>query len=184
MPKTKITGGRLFKSTKASAHQHIVQGREPVRWLPNGEAVEYTKELVAEFAHHGGSFSFYNPLTGTTDTAADIRGHFFDSAAQAEEKGWTQEEHDMVVESLDALCDRSGLVQRVERAKAGKPWPTYDETHHSKIVATAELAGFVPEALQYEQENKNRPAVVEGLRKALEASQEAAAVEDDSLTAA
>lgn len=173
MAKTEIKNGKLYGS-KASAHQHIVQDREPKRWNALGDPVEWTKPLVAEFAQHGGTFTFHNHLTGATDTAADIRGHYFDSAAQAMEKGWTQEEHDIVVEALDLLCQRYGGVWEIQHAKAALPWPTYDDTHHSQIAKFAAGVGLVSEALAYERENKNRPGVV----KELEAAQAAPAAEE------
>lgn len=120
--------------------------------------------LTAEFALHGGEGTFHNTLTNSTDVGAEIWGHFFDSAAQAETKGWSQEDHDMVVQTLDRLCAQTPeYVWEVTHAKAAAPWPTYDATHHNTIATLAETLGLAVEALAYEQQEKNRPAVVEKL---------------------
>lgn len=55
----------------------------------------------------------------------------------------------------------------VEAVKAAKPWPSYDDTHHNKVVSLAAELGLVAEALAYEQENKQRPTVIEQLEAAL-----------------
>jgi hypothetical protein len=55
----------------------------------------------------------------------------------------------------------------VEEVKAVKPWPSYDDAHHNKIASLASELGLVAEALAYEQENKQRPTVIEQLEAAL-----------------
>lgn len=55
----------------------------------------------------------------------------------------------------------------VEEVKAAKPWPSYDDAHHNKIASLAAELGLVAEALAYEQENKQRPTVLEQLEAAL-----------------
>ena len=54
----------------------------------------------------------------------------------------------------------------VEEVKAKRPWPSYDDTHHNKIASLASELGLVPEALAYEQENKQRTSVLEQLQTA------------------
>jgi hypothetical protein len=51
----------------------------------------------------------------------------------------------------------------LEEVKAAKPWPSYDDAHHNKVAALASELGLVAEALAYEQENKQRPTVIEQL---------------------
>jgi hypothetical protein len=55
----------------------------------------------------------------------------------------------------------------VEEVKAVRPWPSYDDAHHNKIASLAAELGLVAEALAYEQENKQRPTVLEQLEAAL-----------------
>lgn len=178
-----IKNGKIYRS-KHSAYQVLVQGKEPVRFNTMGVPIEYATELTAEFAYHGGEFPFHNDLTGAQDVAADIRGHFFDSAQQAEAKRWTQEEHDYVVETLDRLCrETPEFVWEYETPKLPAPWPTYDQAHHKQIPTLAEQLGLVGEALQYEQQNKNRAEVVERLTELVNAATDAT-VTDEELTAA
>lgn len=55
----------------------------------------------------------------------------------------------------------------VEEVKAQKPWPKYDDVHHTKVAALAAELGCAAEALAYERENKNRPTVIEQLEAAV-----------------
>lgn len=162
-----IQNGKVYRS-KAAAYQVLVRPKRDI-WNHDGSVLMDTvPPLTAEFAYHGGEFTFDNPLTGAKDVGADIRGHFFDSAQQAEEKGWSQEEHDMVVKTLDRLCKQTPeYVWEVTIEKATAPWPTYDDTPHGKVVELAVTLGLVSEALVYEEQNKARKSVVEGLTAAL-----------------
>lgn len=174
-----ITNGKVYGS-KASAYQVLVRPRKDV-WNHDGSVLLDTiQPLTAEFAYHGGEFTFHNPLTGSQDIGADIRGHFFDSAQQALEKGWTQEEHDMVVNALDRKCQTEPeYVWEVTLATVTAPWPTYDKAHHNQIPVLAEQLGLVAEALAYEQQQQQRPSVVAKLTELLQAE-----VSDEELTAA
>lgn len=164
---SKIQNGKVYGS-KASAYQVLVRPKID-KWNHDGTVLLDTRPpLTAEFAYHGGEFTFHNPLTGATDVGADIRGHYFDSAQQAEEKGWSQEEHDLVVQAIDRKCkSEPEYVWEVTLAKAEKPWPTYDETHHNQIPTLAKTLGLVAETLLYEEQNKNRESVLEKLRAEL-----------------
>jgi hypothetical protein len=178
-----IKNGKVYQS-KASSFVVQVQSRDPIRWNTQGAPVEFSRELHAEFARHLGEFRFDNELTGSKDIGADIRGHFFDSAQQAEEKGWTQEEHDWVVSEIDRLCStQPEFVWEFSRPKVPAPWPTYDQAHHKQIPTLAEQLGLVGESLQYEQQNKNRAEIVERLTELVNAAT-VATVTDEELTAA
>lgn len=178
-----IKNGKVYGS-KASAYQVLVRPRKDI-WNHDGSVlIDQRDPLTAEFAFHGGEFTFHNPLTGSQDIGADIRGHFFDSAQQAEEKGWTQEEHDMVVAALDRKCKtESEYVWEVTLSKVAAPWPTYDTTPHGQVVTLAEQLGLVAEALAYEQQEKNRPSVVEKLTELVNEAQAVDAAAEE-LTAA
>lgn len=173
-----IHNGKKYQS-KYAAFQVLVRSERKV-WNPDGSVLLDTiKPLTLEFAKHLGEFPFNNPLTGSSDVAADIRGHFADTAQQAEEKGWSQEEHDYVVTVVDQECVRNPeAVWESVAAAPVAPWPKYDETHHKSIPALADQLGLVAEALAYEQQTKRRSEVVEKLTELLDAS----AVED-ALTA-
>lgn len=173
---SEIKNGKIYGS-KASAYQVLVRPERKV-WSQDGAVlIDTHPPLTAEFAYHGGEFKFQNHLTGAEDIGADIRGNFFDSAQQAFDKGWSQEDHDTVVKVLDGLCNTvPEYIWHVEMAKAAAPWPTYDTTPYGKVAELAVTLGLTAEALNYERENKARQSVIEGLEAALpkEASTETA----------
>ncbi len=174
--------GKRFGS-KASAFQVVVQGQDPIRHPSTGDIIGHKKELVAEFAMHGKEIDVPGP-DGSIIKAADIHGHFFDSAMQAEEKGWTDEERERVEEAVLYHCKRQpGQVWLIEEQKLAQPWPTYDETHHKSIPQVAQTVGMVAEALAYEKQNKDRAEVVQRLSELLAVDAEAAEAEQ-ALTAA
>lgn len=178
-----IKNGKVYGS-KAAAYQLLVRSSKD-EWNADRTVVIDTRPpLTAEFAYHGGEFKYHDHLTGSTEVGADIRGHFLDTAQQAEEKGWTQDEHDLVVQLLDAQCRKTPeYVWEVTLSKVTAPWPTYDKMHHNQIASFAENAGLAVEALAYEQQEKNRPAVLEKLTELVNALQASEGAEE-ALTAA
>jgi len=150
--------------------QHIVRS-ETIYYHPaSGMETSRIKGLVASFGLPGSEFSIVNPLTGETERHAEIRGGFFDSDAAKEQQGWTDEEHDIVVESLNKLCVQQPTVcARVEQEIYApvKPWPTYDETHHKTIPVLAGQLGLVELTLAYERENRNREGIIAALEEQL-----------------
>lgn len=164
-----IKNGKLFQS-KPAAFQVIVQGKEPIRWNGAGNPVEFKKELVAEFATFGDESRVTDPASQNSVVVADIRGHFFDSAAQGDDKEWTQDEHDMVVAAVEKQCRLTPeYVWLVEERKVPAPWPTFDDVPAGKLATLAESLGLAAEALAYEKQNKNRKQVVNDLEAILAA---------------
>lgn len=173
-----IKNGKVYRS-KASAYQVLIRP-ERRKWNDAGDVlIDTIPPLTAEFAKHGAEYTVVGP-DGEDYRAADIRGHYFDSASAAEENGWSQDEHDLVVNALDKICQqRPEEVWIHTVAPAAKPWKTYDETHHKQIPGLAEQLGLVAEALVYEQQNKQRVEVVERLTELVNAVQA-----EEELTAA
>jgi hypothetical protein len=161
-----LKNGKQYGS-KASAYQVLVREKRE-NWSQDGmRLLSTTPALTADFAYHAGEFKFHNPMTGSEDVGADIRGNFFDSAQFAIDNNWSQEDHDYVVQVLDELCNRDPEhIWHLEKAKLPAPWPTYDDTPHGKVVELAQTLGLTAEALQYEKENKARPSIIEGLTAA------------------
>lgn len=153
---------------------------------PTGVVYDEIRELLAEFAIHGAEYS-YTTADGFTERASDIRGHFFDLDAQAEQKGWDDDEKEIVARHLlRVICPtQPEFCQLHTEAPAGKPWPTYDSTHHNQIPTLAETLGLVAEALTYERQNKNRESVIVKLNELLSASaSNSNAPDDEDLIAA
>lgn len=174
--------GKTYRS-KFSAFRVNVRS-EAIHVHPStGVVISKTPPLVAEFAKHGAEYE-YKTVDGQVDKAADIRGHFFNTASAQQENKWTDEERESVEAVLDHWCERwPEAVWVTTVAKTEKPWPTYDDVHHKQIPTLAETLGLVAEALAYERENKNRGEVVEKLSELVNAA-ETAAVAEQSLTAA
>lgn len=121
---------------------------------------------------------------GTPLFSADIRGGFFDLDVQAEQKGWSDSEKEIVARHmLRKLRDADCLFLLAEEPRYAAPWPTYDSTHHKSIPGIAIATGTVSAALGYELQNKKREGLIAELREALNANP-APTVDEESLTAA
>lgn len=156
----------LFKSNFAN-FTHFVRHemKTPHPTLPT--YISVVPRLTAEFGQLGAEYDYVTP-DGVHSKAAEIRGHYFDSTVAQEQNGWSDEDREEVERSLLTLSARwPEAVQAVARAAAPAPWPTYDTTHHSKVVSLAVDLGLVEQALAYEQENSKRPSVVAGLSEKL-----------------
>lgn len=156
--------GLIFRS-HTSAHQEIIRGRKDI-FSADGTLIDQIRELVAEFAFHGGEYT-YTTADGGTDVAADIRGHFFDLDAQAETKDWTDEERDLVARVMLKRAPQSPNYWLYSKAPAPKPWPRYDDTPELDIPVIADQTGVLEQAFAYEQENAKREQVLAELKVAL-----------------
>lgn len=167
----------LFKSPYAAMRFNIWPTRDQ-RHPVTGEIIETVPGYVAEFGQIGPEVTFENPETGRLETTADIQGHFYDSelATKANGEPLTDDERDTVESLLLSKC-RSvpmyvSLVQKVA-VKAVAPWASYDTMSPEDVVDAAQLLSLVPEAVAYERENAQRPAVLETLEEVLSGLAEA-----------
>lgn len=142
---------------------------EIIHHTPKGTVVQKVRPLVADFATHGGTFRYIDPLTGEEHEGAHIRGHYFDSESAAQQEKWTEEEKKLVETVLLELCETQPQFIQVWKPPApSPPWSTYDNTPADRVPALAEELGLAREALAYEEATRNRPSVVNRLRKAVE----------------
>jgi hypothetical protein len=145
----------IFKS-KFAGFRVKVRSEASVVHPSTGVVINKIPGLVCEFAEFGPEYDFEDP-DGNMSTAADIRGHTFDTDAAAQQQNWTVDEKDTVETVLLSWCGKwPEAVWLHSEAPAAKPWPTYDEAHHKSIPGLAEQLGLVAEALAYEQQNKKR----------------------------
>lgn len=179
--KTYYQKGLVFKAhTKAFAHQECCFPGAPEMRNQDGSLLrEAIRPLWAEFGVYGGEYTYEDPLTGGTEIGSEVWGGFFDLDSQAEAKGWDEREKEIVARHMLTLPAGRAMFSLYSVPKPTAPWPSYDKTHHSKIVDLAKELGFVSEALNYEEQNKARPTVVEGLRAVLAEP----VVDEESLTA-
>lgn len=167
--------GEVYHS-RAAAYQVPVRDRTPLYAPGSGVIIGELRELTAEFAIHGREFQILDeegepipdPLSNKPEWYADIRGHCCDLDAQAEAKGWTDEEKELVRQRLDHLClTEPHWIWKKSPVKAMLPWPNYDTFGWEKVISLAEQLDLVAETLAYEIENKNRKMVVDALQKLL-----------------
>jgi hypothetical protein len=159
----------LYKSAYAD-FQVLARGESIVYHPATGVEIGRTKELVAQFGEHGGTFTSENPLTGALEEQALIHGHFFDSVAAQEKLGWNDDERTSVEYAIEKIArEQPFLVMKVEYeiAPAPKPWPTYDEMNADGVLEWASKLGLIGEALTYEQENKQRKVLIANLEETL-----------------
>lgn len=108
----------------------------------------------------------------------------------ANEQEWTDEDKEFVTNAIDAHLKKPSFTDFWihEAPKPGKPWPTYDDTHHNQVPIVAQATGMVREALVYEERGRPggpRESVVKKLSELLEASDKGdPTVSEDELAAA
>ena len=167
----------LFKS--AYADFQVLVRSEAVQYHPaTGVEIGRTRALTANFGSHGGVFNAPDPLTGEITEHSMVFGHYFDSDAAQQERGWTDDERESVEAAILKIArEQPSLVAQViiEIPPAPKPWPSFDEQTAKEITAVAIQAGLVSQALAYERENKNRSTLVSELEELVVAQEVAAA---------
>lgn len=95
----------------------------------------------------------------------------FDSRAAQAIEGWTDEEHDIVVEKLRKSGKNGVSFFEVEEPKRPAPWKGYDELEDTeRILAAVDATGVDPvEVIAYERENADREDVIAALEALLPA---------------
>jgi hypothetical protein len=116
---------------------------------------------------------------GVTQEPLDLRIGCFDTIEEQSRQGWDDETREKVDAFMLAKPNYGQDFTKVEKilVVSGKPWPSYDETHHFKIPALAAELGLLEEALAYEKDNKNRESVISGLDEKLSIPADAVAGE-------
>lgn len=121
----------------------------------------------------------YMEADQVTQEQLDHRIGVFDTELEQARQGWDDATVAKVEAFMLAKPNYGQDFTKVEKVAgvASKPWPSYDETHHFKIPALAAELGLLEEALAYEQANKNRDSVVDGLVEKLGVPEDAVAGE-------
>ena len=140
-------------------------------------SVQFTQEYLTQddidfalqFFPEKGFTGRYLEADSVTQEPLATRIGAFDTTVEQEQRGWTDEIREKVEQYLLAKESYGSAFTRVEKivVAAGKPWPSYDDTHHFKIPTLAAELGLLDEALAYEQANKNRESVISGLEEKL-----------------
>ncbi len=158
-------------------YSHGVREEKPQRLGPYGEQLPEQKGLSADFspdlrtdedvALAKSTFDFRGlPIWENGQTIdPTYRIAVFDSEVAALQNQWTQEEHDLVVETLRHNGPIGQMYIEVVPAPAEKPWNGYDELEDAdRIVELAlGIGADLDQVIAYESQNENREAVVEAL---------------------
>lgn len=143
----------------------VIQKPLEAKFDPRG-LTEFEKEKAqAELQFHG------LPKDKETDSNVSpvSRMSLFDSEEAQKQNRWTDEEHDLVVNTLRE-SDRLGLDYiEVDSPKRPAPWASYDKLTDPEQIAELAVATGAPiaDVLAYERENENRDDVIEALEEAL-----------------
>jgi len=151
--------------------QVICSNTRLIRHPVTGDVIETQPGIWANFGKLGDTYEYKNPLTGEMSTGAAISGFDYDTDQEALENGWDADTKAMVERKLVGLClRRPDQIQQIitDAPKAPLPWPTFEAADAEQAVALAQQLGLVVEALAYEQENRARPDVIDGLTAVLE----------------
>jgi len=159
-PETRVVGG---KTVTSQAEAYTIEEALPIQFSQAGLLQTDIDAAFAQWRTFPGLPTEEDGVT-TVNPVEYGRIGVWDSAE------W-QAEHalaDADREAAEKLLSNSPYYGiefiAVEEIKATKPWPSYDGTHHSKVVALALELGLVNEALAYELvRDKPRLSVIEQL---------------------
>ncbi len=185
-----MTVKKTFRfGSRASCYYVCIQAREPEYLHGTATIIGYKREILAEFGVAEGEYvvndkngdPMLDPGTGLpVGRTANVRGHYFDSRAQQEQKGWSDEEHDRVVLRLQHLCKQEPQdIWSLEDVKVGPPLPSWDNLSAARKVAIAAEVGMLAEALAYESQEATDPELVERLEKKVAALTQEQALESE-----
>jgi len=165
--------------------KYMLNVRNPiVEHYATGQSKEIQRALIAKFdimvptaderalARQRFSFNgFAQEQDLVTIVEPDARISGYDSVLTQREEGWSDEERELVEQALLAEARRlpEDLVV-VETEPLSPPWPTYDsyKGNAKQLVRKVEEDGYdFADVLAYEQENLNRPEVVDLLQEVI-----------------
>lgn len=151
--------------------------QKPIRDTASGQIVDWFDGIDIEFRHGGAPTwaaeqALENPrfqqLWGGLPDGIDRRVYIgsFDTDKIQREKGFDDDTRLAMEEWLHRHADYGIRFVEAEPplAISGKPWATYDETHHFQVPKIAKQIGVpLEDVLEYEKRNKNRQSIVQAL---------------------
>lgn len=157
---------------------NVIQRGLEAQFEPDG-LTDYEKEQAVERLNFHG-------LPEHADTAVDVspvsRLSLFDSELAKKNFRWTDEEHDLVVETLRE-SDRLGLDYiEVDAKTRPVPWNGYDNLTDADRIVELALATetSITDVLAYERENQDREDVIAALEESLDPAERDSVVIDAS----
>lgn len=148
--------------SKHAALRVDAQGSDQIRHPHTGAVIGQKKALVADFGILGDEQIIRDEEGIQIATGASIRGFHWDSRVAQEQNGWTDEETQSVIDSVEYECRRQPeLVWRLQALTLAQPWPTFDTQDDKNAVAFAIEGGLVEQALAYARQQKRKKVVSE-----------------------
>lgn len=166
-------------------YSHGVRNALPERVGPRGIEAE-VRGLEAQFNPDGRTdadlalaksvFNFRGLAMYENGQLVDpgYRVSVFDSEVAKLQHGWTQDEHDLVVDALRHNGPIGQMYVEVIPVAAEKPWNGYDELSDADRIVELALAidADLTKVVQYESENRNRPQVIAALEAEIASADE------------
>lgn len=159
--------GNYSVGVQSSVREHFGTGES--RLLRRRIDANFQRVLTSDedFALALGSFTFTG-LPEDFDTNMNVSPRFrvstWDSEWAKANEGWTDEEIDLIIETLRR--DPGYGIDHVEvsQAPAKAPFPAYDELSVDEILQIVKLTSIDPDSvIEYELENKNRESLIKRL---------------------
>lgn len=163
---------KLSVGIRDEVSEHYATGQSKVL-IPGLEA-KFEPRGLTEYEYERGINDLnHRGLPEDRDTGREVsprsRIGLFDSKRAQLDHGWSDEEHDLVVEGLRSSDLLGNEFIEVETPKRPAPWSGYDRLNAKQVLAAVEATGVDPrEVLAYELENQARESVLKELELLLE----------------
>jgi hypothetical protein len=172
-------------------YSHGIRNHVDAHLGPDGKMVPEQSELSADFSpdlrtDEDTAYALSNlKFRGLPifEDGTPVQPHYrisvFDSEVAKLQNGWTDEDEALVVEALRTRGPIGTMYVEFVPAPAEKPWNGYDELDDpARIVELANgIDADLVKVIQYEKENKNRPAVLDALETAQSEADEVISVQ-------
>ena len=162
--------------------RRVLQRSLEAQFDPRGLKDEEKQEAARRLSFHGLPES---PDTASLEFGVDLspfsRLSLFDSEKAQKHFKWTDEETDLVVETLrDSEMNGIEFVE-VTPVRAKAPWASYDKLVDAEQIVELAIATETPiaDVIAYERENQNREDLLVALRDLLD-DEQGDEVEDES----
>lgn len=162
----------------ATGDRQVIQRGLVLGFWPEGLT---TRELEIALGNwrFGGTYQERDEATAVTPT---YRLSLFDTREAQQRGRWTEEEHEHVVRFLLSSDNLGNDFILIDPEKLEKPWASYDEIDSADSIANLAFAigCDIEKVIAYEEENLNRPDVLEALRGGSQADKEEPSEDDEA----
>lgn len=168
--------GKYKRGVVSEMSEHYATGATAViqkgvyaEFTPHGLRPHEREYVLARWSFNG----LYQEMDEATTVEPDYRIGVYDSEVDQAVKHWTDDERDLIEQTL--LVDDDVLL--LPRSSVQPPWPKYDDYRGSVgtlLKKLVEEGHDLETVLTYERESQNRPALVEALEAEINGDSEPA----------